>query len=194
MNKSKPNSKNINAILGSSIIILVLIALLIGAVKSFFDVNLKQSDIIKFKGEVISYKEERIGGTRSHQVGFLKINSSNLVFKVSNASRRVLKQTDFEKRLKVGEIIEIGTSKSELEKARNTRTMNKIFNAVIKTRTNPQIFYLKHQNQQLFDLDKYIELESSRKESNLFWGIPITLFFIGLFSMIIYSNWKTRYD
>lgn len=195
MKNSKPNQKNINAIKASAIVIFAFIILLIGVVRSYFDVDLKQSDIIKFKGVVTSYKEERIGSsTRNHQVGFLKLNNTQLTFKISNASLRVLRINDFEKFIKEGETIIIGTTKEELERAKNSGLLNKLLNSIIDTRINPQTYFLSFQDQQYFDLDKYNEFERVRKKSNLIWGTPFIVIVIGIFSMMIYANWKTRFE
>ncbi|WP_107037783.1 hypothetical protein [Brumimicrobium mesophilum] len=198
MKNKKLNKKSVNTIIGSSIALLILLVIFSGFVKSFFDEDLQQSDIVKYKVAVIFVEEETIG-TRTrrgkrHIIVRYKLNTSDYTFKISNASYNILDENNALDYLEEGEMIEVGTIESELEKAQNIGFWNKERNVFIESRDNPQTYYFAYKKRQLFDLEEYNQIERSRKNSNLYLGIAFVLIGIGLFGLFIYASWKFRYD
>lgn len=172
--------------------------MLVGLIKSYFDDDVQQSDIVRFKGEITSIEEREIGSRtrigRSNNVIFYKLNSSDYTFKISNASYAVLASNNTGEYLEIGKIVEVGTTKEELVKASNLGLWNSIFNFVLDTRINPQTYYFAYKKHQLFNLNYYNQVERKRKNNNLYLGIPFMLIGIGLFGLFINGGWKSRYD
>ncbi|WP_298507143.1 hypothetical protein [uncultured Maribacter sp.] len=190
----KGNKYNIRVAYGSIGVILFFILLIVKLTNTYFSLDIKDSDLITFKGELIDVKKLSDGGVKKNYYYELKLKGRNNTFQINGLSYDLLSDNDLNSIFMIGHQFEISTTQDELLISENKRLKDIVLNKIFIWREKPNVFQLKANHTLYFNIQDYNTEKKEAAISNLKWGIPISIFAIAFFGLMGYANWKTRFE